>query len=153
MGPIRGVALRLATLKVIQADAPPVLPGSTIVRTRAELEDLVSQQIGSAFRFYVIENTVDVFNDAGTDVTTTKVFAANRIAAIPAGGTIGETLFAPVTRAYDISSVAPKAQIDVRGMTVYHEIQNGGRDLNIECQVNAFSNPIERNVYVVNTLG
>lgn len=153
VGNIRGAAMRLATFKIIQADAPPLQVGSTVLLNRVQLEDAVSQQIGMPFRFYIIENTVDIFNDAGTDVTNTKVFPANRIAIMPADGQPGETLFAPVTRAYDIQEVQPKAGIDVRGMTVYHEAENLGRDLTIECQVNAFSSPIERKVYVVNTLG
>lgn len=153
VGRIRGAAMRLAQFKIIQADAPPLVPGSTVLLNRVQLEDAIAQQIGMPFRFYIIENTVDIFNDAGTDVTNTPIFPANRIAVIPADGTIGETLFAPVTRAYDIQEVQPKAGIDVRGMTVYHEAENLGRDLTIECQVNAFSNPIERKVFVVNTLG
>jgi hypothetical protein len=69
---------------------------------------------------------------------------------IPAGGVIGETLFAPVARAYDIAAQVPNAKIDIRGQTVFYEASNGGRELTVECQVNAFSNPIERFVYVIN---
>lgn len=146
VGPIRGVALRLATLKVIQADAPQGIMGVPL--TRAQVQDRVSQDVGMPFQFYVIENTVDMFADGGTDTTTAKVFPTGRIAVIPQDGTVGETLFAPVARAYNISNVAPKANIDVRGMTVFHEVENGGRGLTVECQVNAFPFPTERKVYV-----
>lgn len=148
MGPIRGLAMRLSTLREIQADAPAGIGGVPLTRT--QVEDRLGQDLGTPFRFFVIESTVDMFTDGGLATTPTKVWPTGRVAAIPANGTVGETLFAPVSRAYNISATVPKANIDVRGMTVYHEAENGGRGLTVECQVNAFPLPIERNVYVIN---
>jgi hypothetical protein len=150
VGPIIGAAMRIATFTEIQNDAPALIVGSTIKPNRAQIEAMITEQIGMPFRFYIIEQTVDVFNDAGTDVSTQKVFTSQRVAVIPAGGVIGETLFAPVARAYDIAAQVPNAKIDIRGQTVFYEASNGGRELTVECQVNAFSNPIERFVYVIN---
>jgi hypothetical protein len=147
-GNFKGLGLRGATLRDVRADAPLLVTGGRAL-TRAEIEDNFSQELGTPFRFYIFENTVDMFNDAGLDVSSQKLWATGRVAGIP-NTPVGETLFAPVLRAYNIAQVQPKAGIDVRGMTVYHEPENGGRGLTVECQVNAFSNPIERNVYVSN---
>jgi hypothetical protein len=150
MGAIRGIGCRMTTFQRIQSSAP--LPLTGLVMTRSDLEARISQEIGMAFRFYIIENTVDVFPDAGTDTTTQAIWTAGKIAAIPLRGTIGNTLVAPVNRAYDLVASLPKAGIDLRGQNVYYEAQNTGRELLVECQWNAFPFPDERNLMVHDTL-
>ncbi len=147
VGPISGVMLRLATLKEIQKDAPMGADGIRLTRT--QLVDRVQQDIGSAFQFFVNENTQDIFPDAGTDIVRTKVWPTGRIAVVPAGEQVGYTAFAPVARAYEIARQAPTAGIDVRGMTVYHDFANAGRELTIECQVNAMTIPNEQLIGVI----
>jgi hypothetical protein len=39
--------------------------------------------------------------------------------------------------------------IDVRGQSVFHEIRNGGREFNVECQANWFPYPLEERTYVM----
>jgi hypothetical protein len=147
IGPIAGLGCRMHHAMAIQADAPPA--ANTGYRlTLREVADRISQETGSAFDFFMHEQTVDVFTDGGIATVRQPVWVDDRVAAIPADERIGNTLFAPVLRAYDISDVAPKAKIDVRGMTVYHEPMNGGRGLQVECQVNALPFPDESRIYV-----
>lgn len=148
-----GVMLRLAELKTIQADAPDFYtPSGTNAITRQQLTDAVQQTIGGPFTFFVNENSIDVYGDGGTGVTRQKVWPAGVMAAVPQGGAVGNTHFAPVARAFDISRAQPDAQIDIRGQTAYWETLNGGRGLNVECQVNALPLPNEQQVAVIDTI-
>lgn len=147
VGPIEGVMMRAATFNAILADAPN-LPNS-VTMTRSQLNDRISDDLGYPFRIFVNENSVDVYDDGGSAYTRTKLFTAQKVAAIPVGQRIGRSAFAPVVRAMDLAGqVGPSAGIDVRGQTVYYEEANGGRELIIECQVNALPIPDESRVYV-----
>lgn len=146
VGAIEGAVMRLATLNVIKADAPQP---DAIELTRAQLQQRVQDELGTAFRIVTLENTVEVFNDGGTATTQTKIWPAQKVAVIPAGTMVGTTKFAPVSRAFEVSRAEPEAQIDVRGVTVYHETANGGRELTVEAQVNAFPVPDEQKLFVI----
>lgn len=150
VGNIQGVATRNNVIAAIQADAPDLIGG--VVMTRAQLEQRISDDIGQPFRFYMVENTVDIYTDGGTATTSTKVFTAGHLAAVPAGGVIGYTAFAPVIRAMELARAIPSAGIDVRGVTVYYDESLAGRDLTIEAQLNALPVPDEQKVMVVDTL-
>jgi hypothetical protein len=147
VGAIQGVMIRLATLKEIQADAPQGFNAITL--TRAQLVDRIQQDLGTGFQFFVNEQSLDMFTDGTTTPTRTKVWAAEKIAAIPVGEVVGEMAFAPVARAIDIARGAPGAGIDVRGATVYTETMNGGRGATIEAQVNAMPVPNEPKIWVI----
>lgn len=146
-GPGEGAVLRLATYKEILADSPDLPMG--VKMTRSQLEDRIQQDTGSPFKFFVIEKSIDVFNDGGTAATRTKIWPAEQVAFIPAGKAVGATAFAPVVRAMELSAQVPEAGIDVRGTTVYHDADNGGRELTIECQLNAMPVPQESKVFVI----
>lgn len=147
VGAVAGVVMRLATYKAIQADAPN--PINTAVQlTRAQFEDRVEQELGQPFTFVLYEDSHDVFDDAGIAYTRTKVWPAQHVAIIP-DRAVGFTAFAPVARAVQISNRVPDAPIDVRGQTVYHFSENGGRALVCECQVNAFPVPDEQAINVI----
>jgi hypothetical protein len=146
-GPGEGAMMRLATYKEILADSPD-LPGG-VKMTRSQLTDRVQQDLGSPFQFFINENSIDVFTDGGTAVTRTKVWPAEQVAFIPAGRAVGRTAFAPVVRAMELSQQVPEASIDVRGVTVYHDADNGGRELEIDAQLNALPLPAEHLVWVV----
>lgn len=149
VGPVEGVMMRLATFNVILADAPN-LPNS-VTMTRSQLNERLSDDLGVPFQIFINENSVDVYDDGGAAYTRTKLFTAQRVAAIPVGQRIGRTAFAPVVRAMDlVGEVGPEAGIDVRGQTVYYEEANGGRELIMEVQVNALPVPDESKVYVSN---
>lgn len=149
VGPVEGAMMRQATFNAILADAPNL--ANSVKMTRAQLEERITDDLGEAFYIAINENSVDVFDDGGTAYTRTKLWTAQRVAAIPAGKRIGRTAFAPVVRASDlVSQVGKSAGIDVRGATVYYEDSNGGRELAIECQMNAVPIPDESKLYVTN---
>lgn len=146
-GPAIGAMLRLPTLKAIQADAPDMANG--VPMTRAGLESRIQDDLGSPFRFFLNENTIDVFTDGGLAKTRTKVFTAEKVAMIPQGNAVGKSGFAPVVRAMELSSQIPDAGIDVRGVTIYHDAHNAGKELEIQGQLNVLSIPDEEKVWVI----
>jgi hypothetical protein len=142
-----GAMLRRATLNAILADAPNL--GNSVAMTLAGLEQRVQDDLGRDFRFFINENSVDVFTDGGTAVTRTKVWPAEQVAFVPAGQVVGDAVFAPVVRAMEISGQVPGAGVDVRGVTIYHDAANAGRELTIEAQLNAAPRPDEQRVFVI----
>lgn len=155
IGDVGGAMMRLAQFRMLQESAPnKFIPDSALgLRVTAnQLSQLVSDDLGVPFTLYVNEQSVDVFDDGGTAYTRTKLWPADMVAAIPAGGNaIGETAFAPVYRAIEMARQVPGAGIDVRGATVYHAEANGGRELTVEAQFNAMPIPNEQNVFVIDT--
>lgn len=151
VGGIQGVMIRLATRNAIQNDAPNPMPGAiTGLRpTITQVEQRIQDELGSPFRFFLNENTVETFTDGGVARQTVKVWPAQTVAIIPAGMSVGSTAFAPVVRAYEISNQTPQAGVDVRGITMYHEIGNGGRELTVEGQVNPMPDPDEQKLFVI----
>jgi hypothetical protein len=147
VGPGDGAVMRLATLRAILADAPDLPNGVSMTRT--QLAERVSQDIGQPFQFFIIENSLDVFDDGGTAVTRTKVWPAEQVAFVPAGREVGRAAFAPVVRAMELSNQVPEASIDVQGVTIYHDSGNGGRELEIDAQLNAMPVPDESKVFVI----
>lgn len=145
-----GCVLRLATLNAIRESAPRSVLVPDARPTLATLQQMVQDEIGGPFQFVTVEESHDVFTDGGQTVSRTKVWPANRVGFLPASKVIGSMYHAPVARAYEIAKLEPAARIDVRGMTVYREAANGGRELSVECQVNALAIPNEQAVYVVN---
>lgn len=147
VGPAIGAMMRLATLKAIQADAPDLANG--VPMTRAGLESRIQDDLGSPFQFFVNEQSVDVFDDGGTAKTRTKVFTAHKVAMIPQGSAVGYSGFAPVVRAMELSAQVPEAGVDVRGVTIYHDPHNAGKELEIQGQLNALPVPDEEKVWVI----
>ncbi|HLL74815.1 MAG TPA: major capsid protein [Pyrinomonadaceae bacterium] len=147
VGAGRGVALRLATLRAIQADAPDLANG--VQMTRAQLAERVQDDLGAPFEFIVIEDTVDLPTDGGTATSSTKVFEAGNVAFVPADNRIGSSAFVPVLRAYDLVRQFPQAGIDTRGVTVFYDEEITGRELRIEAQLNAMPIPDEQRVWVI----
>lgn len=150
IGPVVGVVLRTALHRAIHADAPNGPLGTIIPRGR--LAEQVSDDLGIPFNFFLFDDTVDVFNDGGTATTSTNVWPAGYIAAVPSGGVVGRTVFAPVVRAMEIARASGTPGIDQRGQTVYYEESVMGRDLTVEVQVNPFTIPNEQKLRVENTL-
>lgn len=154
VGPGNGVALRRSLWNAVRADAPAALglTNVSVMRT-ADLQAALEDEFGSAFNFYVIEHSFDEFNDAGVATTRTKYWADGYAAFVPQGEAVGMTARAPVARAFDIleANAGDPPPIDVRGMTVYREIANGGRELTLECQGNYMPMPMEQKVWTINT--
>lgn len=151
IGSLSGTMLRLATLRTIQEDASGSLDTTASRVSRAAVEDAISDEFGTPFTFFVNEDSHDVYDDAGVAVTRTKVWPSDVVAAVPAGGVVGGTHFAPVARGWEISQAEPEAEIDVRGQTAWLETSNGGRHLTGEVQVNALPLPNEQRVFVIDT--
>jgi hypothetical protein len=149
--PVGGVMLRTATLEAIRSSAPNPFYGfsSTIPVTISQLEQLVTDQLAVPFKFYRNEHTVDVFSGGSTAHTQTKLWPAETIAVVPPGEAVGYTAFAPVVRAVDLARQVPAAKIDVNGQVVFIDEENNGRNLTVECQVNALPVPIETNIWVI----
>lgn len=150
IGPVIGVVLRTALHRVIHADAPNGPLGTIIPRGR--LAEAVSNDLGIPFNFFLLDDTLDVFNDGGIAYTSTNVWPAGYIAAVPSGGVVGRTAFAPVVRAMELVRSLPGAGIDQRGQTVYYDEAVLGRDLTVEVQCNPFTIPSEQKLRVENTL-
>lgn len=150
VGPIQGVVLRLSLERAIQADAPPLIGGVTM--TRAQLQTRISDDIGYPFTFYRFDDTLEVFTDGGTATSSVNVWPAGRIAAVPQGGRVGRTAFAPVTRAMELVRSLPDKGIDERGMTVYYDEAQTGKELKVDVQCNPFTIPNEQKLFVENTL-
>jgi hypothetical protein len=148
VGPIKGIVCRRNFIKEVLADAPDLAGGAQM--TLVQLEQRIQDDLGSEFRFYPIEDTVEVFTDGGTATTSTKVWAAQRIAAVPAGTVVGKSAFAPVVRAMDIARALPQAKLDTNGQTAFYEEHNNGRELSVEVQMNAAPIPDEQKMFVEN---
>lgn len=146
VGPIIGAVMRLATFREILADSPDLPMG--VKMTRAQLADRLQQDLGSPFQFYVLENTVDQFTDGGVTTAATKIWPAEQVAVVPQGTMVGRTAFAPVARAMELARQVPDARIDVKGVTVYREAANAGRQLTLEAQLNAMPIPNEQKCFV-----
>lgn len=149
VGPIKGAVIRLAARRAILNSAPKLMGGAQM--SLAMLEDRISQDLNMPFRFYLMENTLDIFNGGGITSTRTHKWPAGKIAAVPNDGLIGRTAFAPVGRAVSLSNAIPEAAIDVNGCAVFVDDANGGRELDVECQLNAFPVPDENRVFVLDT--
>lgn len=147
VGSVAGVLLRYATVAAIVEDAPTGALG--VALTQAQVQDRISQELGQAFQFRIVEESVDTFTDGGVAYTRQKIWPAQKVALVPAGVSVGNAAFAPVARAMELSQQVPAAKIDIRGVTIYHEIGNGGRELTVEGQVNAMPIPDEGKIWIM----
>lgn len=147
VGGIRGIVCRRNFVKEVLADAPDLAGGARM--TLVQLEQRIQDDLGSDFRFYPMEDTVEVFDDGGTATTATKVWTAQKIAAVPAMTEVGYSAFAPVIRAMDIARQLPQAKIDTNGQTAFYEEHSNGRELTVEVQVNACPIPDEQKLFIM----
>lgn len=151
-GEFAGVMMRRATFFAIQADAPNPMPGAqaALQTTQLQIEQMIAAEFGlPSFSFLINERSVDVPQDSGDNYVRTKVWPAQRVAAVPPGGVIGSTKFAPVTRAAQLDSRAPDAGIDINGATVYFDEAGMGREFDVEAQINALPIPDEQLMCVI----
>ena len=151
--PVGGAMMRLSTREAIRTSAPntafPTAAPGTFSPILADVESRIQQELGTDFRFYLNERHVDVFPDGGIVTAQAKLWPQHTIAIVPPGEVVGYNAFAPVARASEVARNAPEARIDVRGMSAYVEVANNGRELTVECQVNALPVPLETNVWVI----
>ncbi len=157
IGLVDGVIMRQVDFDLLVEDANDAVAFGTtfpiLKLTSAQSISRIREELRKPnFIILIYEDTLTVFNDGGiTNTTEVDRWPVGKIGFIPAagGGAVGFNAFAPVVRAYDLTSQVPDAGIDVRGMTVLHEVANGGRSLIVECQVNAFFVPIPERIWVL----
>jgi hypothetical protein len=148
VGAVEGAVMRLSTLQAIQADAPDLLGGVSM--TRAQLAQRIADDLGYPFDFFLFDDTVDDFTDGGTTTASANVWPTGRIAAVPSGGRIGRTAFAPVIRAMELVRSSPNQGIEENGQTVYYSEHNDGKELQVSVQVNPITIPSEQKLFVIN---
>jgi hypothetical protein len=147
IGPVRGVLSRRNFILEVQRDAPTMAGGNTM--TLRGLEERIQDDTGFDFSFFPMEDTVEIFDDGGVTTTATKVWPAQRIAAIPVGNIVGAVASAPVVRAMEIARQVPGAGVSVNGMTAFYEEHNNGRELTVEVQGNQLPIPDEQKMFVM----
>lgn len=151
VGVLAGFVMRRTILDVILADSP----NNAITGKKLKLSELaadIGDELGSELTIAVWEDSLDTFDDGGTTTTRTKVFPSGTVAAVPAGGSVAKSAFAPVLSARSIAAEVPEARIDINGMTVFYVPENDGQGLLTRVQLNAFPVPDEEKVYVINGL-
>jgi hypothetical protein len=152
IGSCGGSMLRLKTLLEIRKDAPRPVNAANVELTLAELQGRAQADLGRPFRFLLNEQTMDRFSDGGISTAKVNKWPAGLVGFLPDDFRIGSIARAPVARAFELVGGRPDGGIvDVRGNTVYHEIAGNGRELTVECQLNALPLPEEQRVYVVNS--
>ena len=144
LGSVGAVRLRRARLNEVLADAP-AFQGDRM--SLAGLKGRIDAEGYGAVEIIVDERTYDAFTDGGSAVSATNYVPLDRMAIQPAGGVVGRTHFAPVTRAYDYMSLANVKTVN--DFTVFHSEKNDGKTLMVEAQANALTLPDENAVYVV----
>lgn len=146
LGALSAVGMRRATWNKIKADAPnPYNSGSVV--TNAQLRQMIDEEM-PGLRVLIDERTVEVYTDGGVTTTTTNIWTAQKVAFIPQGGLIGETLDAPVARAFEVLQGAPEPQNLLQGVAIFSHAQNEGKTLRVEGQRNALAVPNENAVLV-----
>jgi hypothetical protein len=152
IGAIEGVRLRRATFNEIQADAPAAIfriANQVAQIGTNELMRAVEDMIGGSFYFDIVEGTVDLYTGQGSTTAKTKLWTAQKVAAIPAGGRIGSVYHAPVLRSMDLALNLPQAKIDVRDVSIFPIVQNEGKDLKLDGQLNALPIPDDQLLWVI----
>lgn len=144
MGSVGAVRMRRARLNDILADAPA---SSGDRMSLAGLQERINAEGFGDVTIVIDERTFHSFDDGGSAYTTGYYVPTDRLLFQPAGGVVGQTHFAPVTRAYDFMS--PQQVGNINDFTVFYGAKNDGKTLLVEAQANALPIPNEQNVYVV----
>lgn len=150
IGPVQGVKVRQDIALKIQKSAPRLI--NTDVRmTLRNVNDYLSDELGTSFTIETDERIVERFKGAGIDTEKTKLWPSNKVAFIPTGSRIGEINRAPQYRAQDIPQVVASFDgFDNRGIRVYYEPENMGKTLKVQAQANWLAIPDEQQTFVVN---
>lgn len=146
MGSVGAVRMRRAALLEIQKDAPST--GGRL--STLALQDRINAEGFGDVALVIDERTYDEFTTGGPGTTARNYVPAGKMAFQPSDGLIGQTHFAPVTRAYDYIDVAEVENLN--DVVIFHSEKNQGKTLLIEGQANALPLPVESRVYVVGGL-
>lgn len=144
LGSLGGVRLRQSLMDEILKDAPAA---DGDMATVDSLQARMAANGFSNFRFVVDERFYHEFTDGGSTTTPVYYVPEDRMAFQPAGGAVGVTNFAPVTRAWEYFD--PSRINEVRDFTIFYDAENNGKTLLEEAQANAMALPAEQNVCVI----
>lgn len=144
LGSVGAVRMRRARLNEILADAP-AFSGDRM--SLAGLRERVNAEGFGDVLIVIDERTYHSFTDGGSAYSTGYFVPADRLLFQPGDGVVGQTHFAPVTRAYDYMS--PQQVDNVQDFTIFYSPENNGKTLKEEAQANALPIPDESRVYVV----
>lgn len=148
IGSVGGVRLRRNLASLIQQSAPR-LTTSEVRMTMRDVQDRISDELGTEFTIIVDERAVDKFDGAGNAKTKTKLFPELKLGFFPTGFQIGDTNRAPQFRAQDLPQVVSNFEgFDPRGQRIFYSPKNNGKSLKVEAQWNVLSIPREQNVFV-----
>ena len=146
LGGLSGVTITRQLLRMLLRSAPvPVLAGFR--QTKENLQSRMEDVLGTPFMFKVDRRQLDVFDGTGNAYTRTPVWNGTEILFHPPGGVVGEVAHAPVFRAQQMAGIASDTTLDQHGVTCFYEVENGGRSLKIEAQLNATPVPDEAKIY------
>lgn len=148
-GGIIGVMSSGTVIQAIFDDAPVLSNGQRM--GYEEFYKDIRNRTGLNIVFVENNETGDFFVDGGTRTERKRYFDESYIAIIPAGGAVGKTPFAPVSRAQDLSAQVPDAKIDVRGVAVFHFGENDDKALKMQAQIDALPIPTDEKVYATDT--
>lgn len=149
VGPISGARMRRDIALLIAASAPTI--GANSIRmTLTQVQDYLSQSLGTEFMIWTDERVYHKFTGAGNTRTPQKVFPADTVAFVPSGGRIGNTYQAPIYRAEDISAASIPDSVDMNGQRIFYIAENAGKSLKVQAQANWLAIPSEQNVFIVN---
>lgn len=144
IGSVGGVRLRQVTLDEVLKDAPVTPAGYAMTMT--EMTARLREEVPEFKGFITDERTYDANNGTGA-VDEQFYVPTGRVAFQPADGRVGNTHFAPVTRAFDY---VKSDKVSLHNVTVFHYTKNEGKSLVIEAEALPLPLPDERRVYVVN---
>jgi hypothetical protein len=147
LGSVGAVRMRQNLLSDILVDAPAFSGDSMSL---AGLQARMNAEGFGSVTIVVDERTYHAFTDGGSEYTTEYYVPFDRMAFQPANGIVGQTHFAPVTRAYDYMDMGRVRTIN--DFTIFHSEKNDGKTLLVEAQANALSLPTEQSTYVVHDL-
>ncbi len=149
-GGIIGVMSTSLVIQTIFDDAPVLASGQRMGYD--EFYKDIKNRTGLNIVFVENNEQADFFVDGGARTAEQRFFDEGYIAIIPAGGIVGKTAFAPVSRAQDLSTLVPDAKIDVRGVSVFHYAENDGKALKMQAQIDPMPIPNDEKVYTTDTL-
>lgn len=148
MGSVGVVRLRRATWAEVVKDAPA---GPNALRpTVANVADRLSEEGFGTITVVIDERAHDAFTDGGSVTAATNYIPTGKVLFQPAGGGVGNTHFAAVTRAYDY--VAQDQRANLRDVVILHMPVNDGKTYKLEAEAIALPLTNEQTTYVVDAI-
>ena len=152
-GGVAGALMTQAIRDKVLQDAPTDINGNQI--GLQGVQELIQREVSQDFQLIVADySTAEVFdgqNESGT--TNRPYYTDGRLTFLPRGGQVGRMAGAPIIRAAQLNSVdtGGQTQVDIRNVAVFYQVQESGKYMKVETQLNWLPVPFEEFVYVVDT--